>query len=70
MQSAIGRLQLAKLKESVIARRSLAAVLTRRFSQMPALRITVPPVHLNHSYYKYYPFFRPERLREGLGADH
>lgn len=36
MQSAIGRLQLAKLKDSVAIRRSLAAVLTSRFSQMPA----------------------------------
>jgi len=65
MQSAIGRLQLATLNESVAARRSLAAALTNRFSQMPALRVTVPADHVYHSYYKYYVFLRHERLRDG-----
>jgi dTDP-4-amino-4,6-dideoxygalactose transaminase len=45
-------------------RRRLAAILTERFSQMPALRVTVPPPEIRHSYYKYYVFLRPERLRE------
>ncbi|MBV8673280.1 MAG: DegT/DnrJ/EryC1/StrS aminotransferase family protein [Acidobacteriaceae bacterium] len=63
MQSAIGRLQLAKLEESVATRRSLTAVLTRRFSQVPALRVTVPPADVCHSYYKYYVFLRRDRLR-------
>ena len=31
---------------------------------MPALRVTVPPAEIGHSYYKYYVFLRPERLRE------
>ncbi|HTD54988.1 MAG TPA: DegT/DnrJ/EryC1/StrS aminotransferase family protein [Silvibacterium sp.] len=63
MQSAIGRLQLAKLHESVSIRRSLAAVLNSYFSQISALRVTIPPADVFHSYYKYYVFFRPERLR-------
>lgn len=67
MQSAIGRLQLAKLMESVATRRSLATVLTSRFSQMPALRVTIPPANVGHSYYKYYVFLRRECLREGWG---
>ena len=67
MQSAIGRHQLARLNDSVAKRRSLAAVLTSRFKQIPALRVTVPPDDVYHSYYKYYVFLRRERLREGWG---
>jgi dTDP-4-amino-4,6-dideoxygalactose transaminase len=69
MQSAIGRLQLARLQESVAARRSLAGILTMRFSQISALRVTIPPAEVHHSYYKYYVFLRPERLREGWGQE-
>jgi dTDP-4-amino-4,6-dideoxygalactose transaminase len=65
MQSAIGRLQLQKLSQSVQTRRELANLLTRRFSAIPALRVTAPPDHLAHSFYKYYVFLRPECLREG-----
>jgi dTDP-4-amino-4,6-dideoxygalactose transaminase len=67
MQSAIGRVQLAKLNESVATRQSLAAILTNRFRQMSALRVTDPPDGICHSYYKYYVFLRRERLREGWG---
>ncbi len=67
MQSAIGRLQLAILNESVAARRSLAATLTRRFREISALRVTIPPADVFHSYYKYYVFLRPERLRGDWG---
>ena len=65
MQSAMGRVLLRKLPEMVEKRRRLAAVLTERFSEMPALRVTVPPAEIGHSYYKYYAFLRPERLRDG-----
>lgn len=64
MQSAIGRVQLRNLAESVRARRKLAGVLTERFSKLPALRVTKPPDHSAHSYYKYYVFLQPECLRE------
>jgi dTDP-4-amino-4,6-dideoxygalactose transaminase len=65
MQSAMGRVLLRKLPHMVEKRRRLAAVLTERFSEMPALRIPVPPADIRHSYYKYYAFLRPERLRDG-----
>ena len=63
MQSAIGRVLLKKLPEYVITRRDLAAILTDRFSQMPALRVTRPPDNVTHSYYKYYAFLQNEQLR-------
>jgi dTDP-4-amino-4,6-dideoxygalactose transaminase len=33
------------------------------------LRVTPPANEINHSYYKYYVFVRPERLREGWNRD-
>ena len=69
MQSAIGRALLPRLPAMVNRRRQHAAILTQRFSQMPALRVTVPPAQFFHSYYKYYVFLRPERLRSGWTRD-
>jgi dTDP-4-amino-4,6-dideoxygalactose transaminase len=64
MQSAIGRLQLLKLTDSVQKRRSLAQFLSNRFSRIPALRVTTAPEHVTHSYYKYYVFLRREHLHD------
>lgn len=64
MQSAIGRTQLRRLPESVQARRRLAGLLSERFAGIPALRVTTPPDHSTHSYYKYDVFLRGECLRE------
>lgn len=64
MQSAIGRVQLQKLSQTVHARQRLAGSLAERFSAIPALRVTKPPDHIMHSYYKYYVFLERERLRK------
>jgi dTDP-4-amino-4,6-dideoxygalactose transaminase len=69
MQSAIGRVQLKKLPEWVAMRRRNAALLTEAFSRTPALRVTVAPSEVSHSYYKYYVFVRPEMLRAGWSRD-
>jgi dTDP-4-amino-4,6-dideoxygalactose transaminase len=69
MQSASGRVSLRRLEEWVEIRRHYAAVLTEHFSQISALRVTVPLPHLRHSYYKYYVFIRPEALRSGWQRD-
>jgi dTDP-4-amino-4,6-dideoxygalactose transaminase len=63
LQSAIGRVLLKHLPQSVQRRRELAHLLTKRFAQMPALRVSEPPDHMVHSYYKYYVFLQKERLR-------
>lgn len=65
MQSAIGRVQLRKLEKWVEIRRRHASILTERFSKLKAIRLTIPPPEIFHSYYKYYAFIRPERLRPG-----
>jgi dTDP-4-amino-4,6-dideoxygalactose transaminase len=69
MQSALGRVILRKLPEWVAIRRKYAARLTECFRSLPALRVTEPPSDIEHSYYKYYVFVRPERLRLGWDRD-
>lgn len=62
VQSTIGRIQLRKLAGWIEQRRKNAAILTECFKKIPALRVTIPPSHCYHSYYKYYVFLRPECL--------
>jgi dTDP-4-amino-4,6-dideoxygalactose transaminase len=69
IQSAIGRLQLAKLDRWVERRRQNAATLTACFADIAALRIPMPAEHVYHSYYKYYAFIRTELLRDGWNRD-
>jgi dTDP-4-amino-4,6-dideoxygalactose transaminase len=69
MQSAIGRVVLRKLPHWTAIRRKNASVLTRGFSSCPALRVTPTSKEIDHSYYKYYVFLRPERLRDGWDRD-
>ncbi len=69
MQSAIGRIQLKKLPEWVESRQRHAAILTKAFSKIPALRVTVPSAEIGHAYYKYYVFVQLHRLRPGWDRD-
>ena len=69
MQSAIGRVLLRKLPYSVEVRRRHAAILGVRLSRIAGLRVTIPPENVGHSYYKYYAFVRPEKLRNGWTRD-
>ena len=69
MQSALGRVLLRKLDERVKKRRRFAQILTDAFLDTPGLRTTVPDDDSYHSYYKYYAFVRPERLRTGWDRD-
>jgi len=62
MQAAIGRLQLKQLPEWHLRRRQIADRLTRCFENIPALRVVKPPAHIEHAYYKYDVFVRPEVL--------
>lgn len=69
MQAAIGRIQLRKLTQWVEIRRRNAAILSERFAKLDALRLTIPPPDVFHSYYKYYVFVRPEKLKAGWDRD-
>ena len=69
MQAAIGRLQLKKLPEWLAARRSNASILSKEFCLISGLRVTIPPKTVQHAYYKYYVFVRPEKLKVGWSRD-
>ena len=69
MQAAIGRVLLGRLSDGLQTRRRHAAMLDQELSKLHALRLTVPPAHVQHSYYKYYAFLRPERLGPGWSRD-
>jgi len=60
---------LRKLPEWVRMRRRNAEILSRAWAGLEALRLTPPPEEIYHSYYKYYAFVRPERLRPGWDRD-
>jgi dTDP-4-amino-4,6-dideoxygalactose transaminase len=69
VQSAVGRIQLKNLPQWLSVRRKYAQILTDLFATLPGLRVTVPPKHIEHAYYKYYAFVRPEALRPGWTRD-
>jgi dTDP-4-amino-4,6-dideoxygalactose transaminase len=69
MQSALGRVVLKKVDRLVERRRAHASRLNAVLADVPAIRITVPPPEVEHAYYKYYAFVRPELLREGWTRD-
>ncbi len=69
VQSAIGRIALRKLTGWLQKRRANAAILTEAFSRLNGLRLTPPDHNIEHSYYKYYAFVRPDRLRCNWGRD-
>ena len=69
MQSAIGRIQLAKLPQSTAQRRRHAQVLAAGLSALPALRVPVPPADVAHAHYKFYAFVRPEQIASGWSRD-
>ena len=69
MQAAIGRVQLARLNESIIQRRRNANVLRKGLCEISALRIPEFPDDIGHAYYKFYAFVRPEMLSSGWDRD-
>ncbi|MCP4994992.1 MAG: DegT/DnrJ/EryC1/StrS family aminotransferase, partial [Gammaproteobacteria bacterium] len=69
MQSAIGRIQLKKLDEWVERRRVNAMVLAERLAKQDALRVPMPGNEIEHAYYKFYAFVRPDRLKAGWSRD-
>lgn len=69
VQSAIGLVALRKVPEWLRQRRRNAAILTKCLEGEAALRVPQPPGEVDHAWYKYYVFVRPELLREGWTRD-
>jgi hypothetical protein len=69
MQAVIGRLQLKKLDHWIEHRSSCASYLNSRLRHIEGIRTTEPPHDVRHSYYKYYAFIEPERLKPKWNRD-
>ncbi len=69
MQAAIGRVLLGRLPDWVHRRREHAQTLKEHLAAIEGIRLTIPPAHIYHSYYKFYCFVRPERLKQGWDRD-
>ncbi len=65
MQAAIGRVMLRKLDKWVKKRREYASLLDQGFENISGLRTTIPDKKFFHSYYKYYVFIKPDKLKKG-----
>ncbi len=69
MQAAIGRIQLNKIDNWIALRRRNAAILTEKFSRIPAMRIEMPACDINHAYYMYYVFVKQDQLKPSWNRD-
>ena len=61
--------QLRKLPAWLAARRRNAALLNELLADVDCLRVPRPPLEVDHAYYKYYAFLRPDHLRPGWNRD-
>jgi len=69
MQAVLGQHGLRNLGSWVVKRRALAQKLNDGLRKLEQLRVTIPGQEVYHSYYKYYVFVRPEKLRNGWNRD-
>ncbi len=69
MQSALGRVALQKLPQWIKQRRQNAAMLHECLQEFDVLRTPTPPEEIVHSYYKFYTFVRPGKLKPDWDRD-
>jgi len=69
MQAAIGRIQLKRMPQWHAQRKHNAQQLAGAFDGLPALRCPLPPEGIEHAWYKFYAFVRPEALRSDWTRD-
>ncbi len=69
VQAAQGRVALRKLDASIARRRQHANRLTAALSDLSAVRVPAPGPDVEHSYYKFYAFVRPDALATGWSRD-
>jgi dTDP-4-amino-4,6-dideoxygalactose transaminase len=69
MQAAIGRLQLNKISEWHAKRKHNAEMISDAANGIELLRVPNIPDHMEHAWYKYYTFVRPEMIGPGWSRD-
>lgn len=63
IQAAIGIEALDELEKWVQHRRTIANIYNEALKEIQGIRLTIPPDNIFHSYYKYYFFIEPEKLK-------
>lgn len=69
VQAAVGRSQLQKLSGWVATRQAHSSYLRGALSGVPALRLPNLPLGVEHSYYRFYAYVRPEMLKPDWDRD-
>ena len=69
MQAAIGRIQLKRMAQWHEQRKYNALQLQKTCLDCAALRTPVPPTHVEHGWYKFYSYVRPEALSSSWSRD-
>ena len=69
MQAAIGRIQLKRMAQWHELRKQNALQLQKTCLDCAALRAPVPPTHVEHGWYKFYSYVRPEALSSSWTRD-
>lgn len=69
MQAAIGRIQLKRMADWTARRATNAMTLVEALKPCKALRVPLPPAGVEHAWYKFYAFVRPEALAAGWDRD-
>jgi hypothetical protein len=69
VQAAIGRVALRHLDEWVIQRRRNAGFWNDGLKDLASVRLTIPPAHAYHAYYKHYIFISPQMLHPDWSRD-
>ncbi|QEZ44081.1 DegT/DnrJ/EryC1/StrS family aminotransferase [Cupriavidus oxalaticus] len=69
MQAVIGRIQLTRMADWSRRRAQHAGALAMALGACEALHVPLPPAHVEHAWYKFYAFVRPERLAPEWNRD-
>ncbi|HEV2080925.1 MAG TPA: DegT/DnrJ/EryC1/StrS aminotransferase family protein [Brevundimonas sp.] len=69
MQAAIGLIQLERMAGWTARRTKIALKLAEACGRHDLLRVPPVPAHVDHAWYRFYAFVRPERLADGWTRD-
>ena len=69
IQAAIGQIQLQRMSEWHLQRTKNSFHLQQACLNCSALRTPIPPPHLEHAWYKFYTYVRPEALAASWSRD-
>lgn len=69
IQAVIGRIQLKRMSDWLSRRSTIARRIAEVCRNYPIVRVPCVPEYIQHAYYKFYVFIRPEKLAVGWSRD-